>query len=135
VAAVSEPSAAARSDLRARLEASHAALVRALEGLTERDFAAPLEPGSDETVVQALAALALAERREVAQLRGTAIDAAVPQKPTPPQVVHDLAGARHQVHRLVDDFGADAEGLPALVERLATLEETTAERIAARPRE
>ena len=46
--------------LRARLDASRAALLAALEGVTERDFAVDL--GGGETVVRALAALAAAER-------------------------------------------------------------------------
>ena len=46
--------------LRQRLEQSRAALLSALEGLTDRDFAAEIEP--DVTVVGALAVLAPAER-------------------------------------------------------------------------
>ena len=95
-------------DLRARLDASRAALLDAVRGLTERDFSA--EIGAGETVADALAALARGEREAVhaaraasgAPARPLPVGKAVAGRPLPPQVVHDLAGARYETELLLD---------------------------------
>lgn len=119
--------------IRERLEASRATLLGALEGVTERDFAAELEPGT--TVVGALAKLAPAEREAVREAR-LAIGA--PERPlpaggasatsraTPPQVVHDLAGARYETILFLELLQA-AEVPESSRERLATLLEGISE--------
>ncbi len=114
--------------LRARLDASRAALLAALEGITERAFAADLGDGT--TVVRALAELAAAERSDVAAAGGPGAATRVAEKPLPPQVVHDLAGARYQTLRLVESAGGAVE-TRAIVERVAAREEAVAARIAA----
>jgi hypothetical protein len=116
--------------LRARLAASRSALLHALEGITEREFAAELEPG--RSVVRALAELAAAERGDVARARGAAGATRIPEKPLPPQVIHDLAGARYRTETLVGaPGGVEAVALAALVEGIAAREEVMAARIEA----
>jgi hypothetical protein len=99
--------------LRERLEASRAALLAALEGVTERDFASELESGV--TVVATLGALAQAERTAIRDARDTvgaaqrplpAGGAAATARATPPQVVHDLAGARYETLLFLDLLAA-----------------------------
>lgn len=129
---------------RTRLEASRGRLLEALRDVTERDFAQAL---GEQTVVQALAGLAPAER---ASMAGPARDAgvpaaegaprAVPAKPLPPQVMHDLAGARYETLRLIEAAamaqpppdGALLEALDAAVEAVARREEAMAARIEGR---
>lgn len=129
-----EPSAA--DGWRARLAESRAALLRALEGVTERDFAAPFE--GERSLVQVLATLAVEERAAVARARGAESRVSVPEKPLAPQVIHDLAGARYQTERLLAEGAAEPaaaahERLGALVAEIVGRELATAARIAARP--
>ena len=124
------PPAAPDDPLRARLHASRATLLRALEGITERDFAAEL--GESKSIVRVLAELAAAERRDVAAARGIAFDQQLPEKPLAPQAIHDLAGARNQTERLLAEATAGDDGLRALVEAIAEREEAVAARIAGR---
>ena len=80
-----------------RLERSRAALLHALAERTEQDFARVLDPEDGETLGRALAALARAERADLATARSEETpQRELPEKPLPPQVTHDLAGARHQ---------------------------------------
>ena len=90
--------------LRAALDASRAALLASIGTLAERDFASSLPSG--ETVVAALAELAPpgAGRGEGRSCRHRRACAAPPRRrrdrrwraPLPPQVIHDLAGARYE---------------------------------------
>jgi hypothetical protein len=121
---------------RTRLAASRAALLRALEGVTERDFAAAFD--GDRSLVHVLAELAVAERMAVARARGDEHEARVPDRPLAPQVIHDLAGARYQTERLIADAAAAGEApdrLAALVDGIVDREQAVAARLAARPRE
>jgi phage tail tape-measure protein len=122
---------AARDALRARLAESRAALLAALEGLTEHDFGADL--GGGQTVVQALAALAEAERRENAEVRGETSAPPAPGRPLPPQVVHALAGASYRSRRYLESPEADASSAKALVDGIVEREASLAERIRNRP--
>ncbi|MSQ36236.1 MAG: hypothetical protein EXR63_03730 [Dehalococcoidia bacterium] len=135
--------------LTASLDAGRAALLAALGQLGERDFALELAPG--ETVIGALAALAPAERGAVAEARAAAglpprplASSPGPRaRPTPPQVVHDLAGARHETLRLLAELAAtprpERAGTALLAASLAALagvaarELGLAARIAGRP--
>lgn len=123
--------AALRDALLARLDASRAVLLGALEGLTEHDFAADL--GSGQTVAQALAALAEAERRENAEVRGEPVTAPGTGRPLAPQVVHALAGASYRSRRYLEDASADASSAKALVDGVVEREASLAERIRNRP--
>lgn len=124
----------------ARLAASRGALLRALEGVTERDFAAAFD--DDRSLVVALAELAMDERAAVVRVRGGESAAKLPEKPLAPQVIHDLAGARYQTERLLAysaagdeaDATLTAERVSALVDAVADRELAMAARIAARPR-
>jgi hypothetical protein len=99
------------ADLRARLEGARDALLDAVRTLSERDFAAPL---GDATIVDALAALAREEREAIraareavgAEPRPLPRGQATGSRPLPPQVVHDLAGARYETTLLLDWLGA-----------------------------
>lgn len=131
-------------DLRARLEASRSALLEAVRGLTERDFAAPL--AEDETVVDALAALARGEREAVHAARVAAgapprplpAGTAVAGRPLPPQVVHDLAGARYETELLLDWLAeaapAPSEAVRSALDGVEAREIAAAARIAGRER-
>lgn len=126
-------------ELRQQLEASREALLRALTGLTERDFASQLEGG--ESVLEALAALARAERATVEEARAMLAGKVEESQPAssrrralPPQVIHDLAGARHTTMTFLE--GLDGTGLAAVAERLAAIAErevAAARRIEGRP--
>lgn len=116
-----------REALRAKLAASRAALMRALEGMTEREFAAEFEDGMP--VVRALAELAGAERAAVVRARGPVTATPAPEKPLPPQVVHDLAGARHRTEQAI--AAGDAPGLAAIVDAIAEREAAVAARLEA----
>lgn len=120
-----------RADLAARLEVARRALLGALEGLTERDFATDL--GDGETVVRLLANLAAAEHRAVVEAGGTGVHGAPPEKPLPPQVVHDLAGARYRILRRLDADDADEARVLTLVAEIERLEAMAVERIRNRP--
>ncbi len=125
---------ALRDRLLARLDESRAALLAALEGLTEQDFAGGLDAGGDgETVVRALAALAHAERAANAEVRGEAPPPVSTGRPLPPQVVHALAGASYQSRRYLESPDAEAPAASALVEGVAEREVRLAARIRARP--
>ncbi len=122
---------ALRTALGLRLDTARAALLGALEGLTERDFATDL--GGGETVVRMLAQLASAEHAAVVQAGGVGAHGVATERPLPPQVVHDLAGARYRMHRTLEAAEADPAALTHLVETVERLESTAAERIRARP--
>ena len=127
---------AVRDALRARLDASRAALLASLEGVTERDFGVTLnaDSGGGETVVQALAALASAERLATATAAGETVADRVVERPLPPQVMHALAGARYRTQRYLDAPHATAAAAEALVAALEAREREAAARIEARPR-
>ncbi|MFA7297638.1 MAG: hypothetical protein WC211_10730 [Dehalococcoidia bacterium] len=134
----------ALDDLRARLDASRATLLEAVRGLTERDFSADL--GAGETVVDALAALARAEREAVHTARAAAgapprplpAGKAVAGRPLPPQVVHDLAGARYETELLLDWLAeaaaAPSEAVRSALDGIEAGETAAAARIAGRER-
>ena len=122
---------ALRDRLLARLDESRAALLAALEGLTKRDFAADL--GDGETVAQALAALAEAERAANAEVRGEQSQPPASGRPLPPQVVHALAGAGYRSRRYIEDPAAEAASAYALAEGIVTRATRVAERIRQRP--
>lgn len=120
------------------------ALLEALRELTEQDFAAAFE---GTTVVVRLAALATAERQAVRRAREAVGAEPRPVPPTgerervlPPQVIHDLAGARHETLLFlgaIDDRALQAEAggdrVARLLEALAEREAAAAAGIAARP--
>lgn len=128
--------AALRDTLLARLAESRRLLLAALEGLTEHDFAAPLDPGEQGdglTVVQSLAALAEGERYENAAVRGETPVEPRPGRPLPPQVVHALAGASYRSRRYIESPEADPAAANALVDGIVEREARLAERIRRRP--
>ena len=118
--------------LRARLEASRAALLDAIARLTEQDFATDL--GDGQSVVALLAALAAEEREAAAEVGGEAV--VLPGRESTaslaPQAVHDLAGARFETLRVLDAVEGSAEtddaALAAIV-ATAAREEAAAGRI------
>ena len=131
------------SALRARLEGSRRSLVEAVQGLTERDFATEVDGTS---IAAQLAVLAPAEREAV---RGARQALGIPQRPlppaterervSPPQLVHDLAGARYETLLLLqtlDDeaLSADVGGMAVgtRLQAVAEREEAAARDIAAR---
>jgi hypothetical protein len=132
------------AQLATRLAAAREALLAALRGLAERDFAAELEPG--RSIVAALAQLAPAERAAVAVARAAsglaprplATPAGPRARPTPPLVVHDLAGARHETLLLIDALAvagdAPSDELAAALTAVTEREQALAERIAGRER-
>lgn len=120
-----------RTALALRLETARGTLMGALEGLTERDFATDL--GGGETLVRMLANLAGAEHRAVSEAGGTGVHSAPPEKPLPPQVVHDLAGARYRMLRAIDAPEAVEARVTALVDQVERLEAEAVERIRNRP--
>ena len=120
-----------RADLTARLEVARRGLLGALEGLTERDFATDL--GGGETVVRLLASLAGAEHRAVIEAGGAGSHGAPVEKPLPPQVIHDLAGARYRILRCLDAEEADEARVRTLVAEVGRLEAAAVERIRNRP--
>lgn len=112
--------------LRERLERSRAQLLEALAQLTEQDFASEIE--ERRSVLDLLAELAPAERSAAAEARaaaGLAARAAPPpatrRSLLAPQVIHDLAGARHEtlltLAELQQAGGAVPAALPAVAER------------------
>jgi len=132
--------------LRQQLADARAALIAALEGASESDYHAQL--GSDQTVVAALAALARQERATIEEARRVAgapprpspvVHGEPPRRLTPPPVVHDLAGARHEALLLVETLAAPDGALPAsgieaaaaLLQGLIEAERDLAARIAA----
>ncbi|MDA1146462.1 MAG: hypothetical protein O3A76_07510 [Chloroflexi bacterium] len=127
-----EPSAD-EGELSAPLTASRAALLGALTERTEQDFARPLGGATgEETLGRALAALAAAERADVAATRAAtegssaapAVARELPERPLPPQVTHDLAGARHQTLTAlgtIEDRDAAARLVSAISERESAL--------------
>ncbi len=120
---------ARRNTLLARLEASRQVLLDALEGVTERDFGAQL---GGQSVVQLLAALAQSERSAVAESRGAPGATRAAEKPMPPQVMHDLAGARYQTRRHVEET-ADLDAADVIVAGIEEREAEAARRIRERP--
>ncbi|MBX7110287.1 MAG: hypothetical protein K1X87_00380 [Dehalococcoidia bacterium] len=100
-------------DLRQQVSAARARLIASLEGASESDFNADLEPGV--TVVGALADLARRQRAALEDARRLAELAPRPspvahgdatRRLTPPPVVHDLAGAHHEAILLIDALAA-----------------------------
>ena len=133
------PNAAA---LRARLDASRAALLEAIARLTEQEFAAELEPGL--SVAGLLASLAAAERDAVEALRdaaartarsATRATRATRASALAPQAIHDLAGARFETLRtlaaLAGTAGSEEAAIGSLVP-VAEREEAAAEGIRAK---
>lgn len=122
-----------------RLRNSRQHLLAALDGVTERDFSTRLpapegEPRRDEdTVVRLLARLAQDERREVAAALGRSVDGRVPEKPLPPQVMHDLAGARYRTYRYLEHQDATLDRASAIIEAIEQREQDAARRIRERP--
>ena len=118
--------------LRARLDASRAALLDAIARLTEQDFATDL--GDGQSVVALLAALAAEEREAAAEVGREAV--VLPGRESTaslaPQAVHDLAGARFETLRILDAVeGSEEPDEAALAAIVATAEreEAAAERI------
>ncbi|MEX1023015.1 MAG: hypothetical protein WD058_07685 [Dehalococcoidia bacterium] len=125
-----------RAALHARLDASRAALLAALEGVTERDFASTLPDGSGEgpeTVVQALARVAAEERGAVAAAEGVRVEERTVERPLPPQAIHGLAGARYRTSRYLDGPEASAEVARGLVAAAEARELEAARRVRGRP--
>lgn len=97
-------------ELRQALAGARAALLEAMSGLTERDFAQEIDGA---TLTRWLAALAPAERDAVRRTRHalgleervlpTGREAA---RVLPPQVVHDLAGARYETLLVLEAIAA-----------------------------
>ena len=130
---MSSDAAAPIGVLRTRLAQSRAALLRALEGVTEREFAAAFD--GERSLVRVLAELAAAERTATRRVEGAAGPPSLPEKPLPPQVIHDLAGARYETERLLDRASGEAGAtLAAAVAEIVDRESAVAARIAARPR-
>ena len=127
-------------ELRARLDRSRAALLELLANLTERDFASEIEDG--RSVLDLLAALAPAERASAAAAAPggaePARDASARRRRDamlPPQVVHDLSGARRQTLiavAAIEAAGGDTGDALAELRAIAEREEQTAETIRAR---
>ncbi len=127
-------------ELRARLDRSRAALLEMLANLTERDFASEIEEG--RSVLELLAALAPAERVSAASaLPGGAepADEASPRRRRdamlPPQVVHDLSGARRRTLIALDAIeaaGGVGDDALAAFRTIAEREEQAAAAIRAR---
>lgn len=133
--------------IRHQLDESRAALLAALEGLSESDFNTELEPGG--TVIAALVDLARSERAAIARARETV---GAPPRPrlaghgaparrfTPPPVVHDLAGARYETGLLLETLArrelplndAVLSATSAILTAVASGERRTAERIRGR---
>jgi hypothetical protein len=106
--------------LRADLERSRATLLEAIARLTEADFGRELAPGL--SVLGLLDRLGREERVAVAEARAAA---GLPERPSggarmpsemPPQVIHDLAGARHETLRLLDELAVEgvSQAVPAV---------------------
>ena len=116
--------------LRARIEASRAALLEAIARLTEQDFAAEVEPGL--SVAGLLAALAAAER-DAARAAPPAggVTRANPGSVLAPQAIHDLAGARFETLRTLDAVagGELPDAAVAALAAVAEREEAATERI------
>ena len=134
--------------LRDSLASTRAGLLAAMSELTERDFAqevdgatithwlAALAPAEREAVRRARRGLGLPERRLPAGREGG--------RALPPQVVHDLAGARHETMLLLDaatsleaavlDTATDSgESVAELLAAVAERDAEVARRIVARP--
>ena len=121
--------------LRDRLQASRASLLAAIARLTEQDFASEVDDG--QSVVDILAGLAADEREAAAEVGGDAV--VLPGRESTaslaPQAIHDLAGSRFEILRVLDAIeGAAApdEAALAAVTAAAEREEAAAARIRAR---
>lgn len=126
------------SPLAARITAAREALLAALHGVTEREFAAEVSPGV--TVLAALLHLAHAEREAVqagrallgAPPRPAPTSVVDPARVLPPQAVHDLAGAWYETDLLLAAAaatGAAPGRIAALLEPIAAQAETLARHI------
>lgn len=98
-------------ELRARLDRSRTALLEMLANLTERDFASEIEDG--RSVLDLLASLAPAERVSAASALPGGTEAAHEASARrrggamlPPQVIHDLSGARRRTLIALDRIEA-----------------------------
>ncbi|MEZ4554545.1 MAG: hypothetical protein R3B59_11710 [Dehalococcoidia bacterium] len=131
--------------LRHQLVDGRTRLIGALEGASESDYNAELLPGV--TVLTAMADLARHERATVEEARrlvgapvrpAPAVHGEPARRLTPPPVVHDLAGARHETHLFIDTLlgsHLDMEGLGAAVAALRAIieeEQDLAARIGSR---
>jgi hypothetical protein len=134
--------------LRDDLAGARAALLEAMAGLTERDFAQEIDGA---TITQWLAAIAPAERDAVRRAR-RALGLDERRLPAgreggrvlPPQVVHDLAGARYETTLLleaatsleasdIEDATDAGESVAELLAAVAERDAEVARRIEARP--
>ena len=134
-------------ELRQSLAAARTTLLEAMGGLTERDFAQEVDGA---TLTQWLAALAPAER-EAVRLARRALGLTERPLPSgretgrvlPPQVVHDLAGARYETLLLLEAIGELDESalersvdggrsVASVLETIAEQDLEAARRIAAR---
>jgi len=125
------------------LDASRAALLASIEGLTERDFATAL-PGGD-SILDRLHRLATDERAAihvarrqlgVAERPGPLGSGAADGKSRvlPPQAIHDLAGARYETTLLLAAAGERLTEVDATLSAIAEREVSAAAEItAARP--
>jgi hypothetical protein len=136
-------------DMRTELDAARAALLEAVTGLTDRDFASPRAvDGGEDTVLGLLVTLAGAERELASEARAAGDLAARPvlgsggtraARVLPPQVMHDLAGARHELRLVLDELGTEGvtvegrDAALALLGEAARLERATATSIASGP--
>ena len=126
-------------ELRARLDRSRATLLDMLGNLTERDFASEIEDG--RSVLDLLASLAPAERVSAASALPGGAEAAHEAGARrrggamlPPQVIHDLSGARRRTLIALDRIeaaGGMEDGSLAEFRAIAEREEQTAEAIRA----
>ncbi|MGE0227433.1 MAG: hypothetical protein AB7I38_04215 [Dehalococcoidia bacterium] len=101
--------------LRRQLNEGRAHLIASLEGASESDYNAELADGV--TIVTAMADLARRERATIEEARrlvgapprpSPAVHGEPARRLTPPPVVHDLAGARHETQLFVDTlFGEE----------------------------
>ncbi len=120
--------------LRERLAASRASLLAAIARLTEQDFASEIDGG--QSVVEILAGLAADEREAAAEVGGEAV--VLPGRESTaslaPQAIHDLAGSRFEILRVLDAIEGAAEAdeaALAAVRAAAEREEAAAARIRA----
>ena len=156
------------STLRDALAEARANLLDAMTGLTERDFASTFEAGAIDdpelnatTVVGLLAAVVASEYGAVRRARAAvpaieprparSASGEPPARILPPQVVHGLAGARHETSVLLEHIEtlsnpratldspvARADDQPettvhSLLEAIARRENQAAQRIRSRP--
>lgn len=125
----SKASEKANTNLRKRLADSRRRLLEALALLTEQDFISEIEKG--HKFIDSLATLAPAERATTAAARAAVgLDplpgpsAATHHLELPPQIVHDLAGARYETLKTLTELASEGLQLGELRE-IAEREEAT----------